>query len=333
MIGKIQRVPLREVWKHEALDLTCWLEENIDVISEQIGTPLSSAEREKGAGNFWVDLVAEDADGATVIIENQLERSDHDHLGKRITYLVAMDAKTAIWITPDPRPEHIAAVNWLNESTPASFFLFKLEAVRIGDSMPAPLLTRIVGPTPEGRAIGMKKMDMAGRVAEVYRFWTAFLEYAKERLPLFNGIQPAKTHFIQKTAGVSGLYYVFSTSKGEVNVELYIDRGNEDENLGILHQLMAKREEIETVYGGSLDWQELEGRRACRVRTTITTGGYASEEKAWPALFAEMVDRMNRTEKALASHVRVLKVGAASRVERAGAPFSGERTRSTGSRQ
>ena len=308
MIGKIRRVPLREVWKHEALDFTCWLEENIDVISEQIGTPLSSVEREKGAGNFWVDLVAEDADGTTVIIENQLESSDHDHLGKLITYLVAMDAKTGIWITPDPRPEHIAAVAWLNESTPAAFFLFKLEAVRIGDSVPAPLLTRIVGPTPEGRAIGMKKMDIAGRVAEVHRFWTAFLEYAKDRLPLFNGIQPARTYFIQKATGVSGLHYVFSTSKGEVNVELYIDRGDADVNLAVLRQLMANKEEIERVYGDSLDWQELEGRRACRVRTTITTGGYGSGESEWPALFAKMVDRMNRTEKALAPNVRSLKV-------------------------
>lgn len=119
MIGKIQRVPLRDVWKHEALDLTCCLEENIDVISEQIGISLKNVEREKGAGTFWVDLMAEDEYAATVIIENQLAKSDHDHLGKVITYLVAMEAKTAIWITPDPRPEHIAAVSWLNESTPA----------------------------------------------------------------------------------------------------------------------------------------------------------------------------------------------------------------------
>lgn len=307
-IGKIQRVPLREVWKHEAFDFTRWLEENIDVISEQIGTALITVEREKGAGEFWVDLVAQDANGATVIIENQLAKSDHDHLGKVITYLVAMEAKTAIWITPDPRPEHIAAVSWLNESTPASFFLFKLEAVRIDDSRPAPLLTRIVGPSPEGRAVGEQKTHMAARMDEVYRFWASFLEYAKDRLPLFRGIQPFRTNFIQKTTGVSGLYYLFSASKGEVNVELDIDLSDEAESLAVFERLLARRDQIEEVYGGSLDWQERPGKRMSRIRTTITTGGYASDETAWPALFAEMIDQMGRLERATAPQIRSLNL-------------------------
>lgn len=305
-IGKIQRVPLRDVWKHEALELTRWLEENIDVISEQIGTALTTVEREKGAGDFWVDLVAQDASGATVIIENQLARSDHDHLGKVITYLVAMEAKTAIWITPDPRPEHIAAVSWLNESTPASFYLFKLEAVRIGDSIPAPLLTRIVGPSPEGRAVGEQKIHMAARVDEVYRFWASFLEYAKERLPLFQDIQPFRTNFIQKTAGVVGLHYLFSANKGEVNVELDIDLSDEAESFAAFQRLLAERDTIEQVFGGELDWQERPGKRMCRIRTTITTGGYASDGAMLPALFNEMVDRMSRLERATAPYVRSL---------------------------
>lgn len=124
-IGKIQRLPLRDVWKHEALDLTCWLEENMDVISEQIDVTLTNVEREKGAGDFWVDLVAQDGNGDVVIVENQLERSDHDHLGKVITYLVAMEAKTAIWITPDRGPEHIKAVSWRNLSNGIKFFCFR----------------------------------------------------------------------------------------------------------------------------------------------------------------------------------------------------------------
>lgn len=308
MIGKIERVPLRDVWKHEALELTRWLEANIDVIAEQIGTTLSTVEREKGAGNFWIDLVAQDANGAAVIIENQLEQSDHDHLGKVITYLVAMEAKTAIWITPDPRPEHIAAVSWLNESTPASFFLFKLEAVRIGDSLPAPLLTRIVGPTPEGRAVGEQKIHMAARMEEVYRFWKAFLDYARDRLALFRDIQPCRTYFIQKTAGVSGLYYLLSTSKGEVNVELDIDMSDEAESLAIYNGLLAKRDQIEQACGGPLDWQERPGKRMSRIRTTITTGGYASDQAGWSSLFDEMIDRMARLENAFDPHIRTLKV-------------------------
>ncbi|MBA3013900.1 MAG: DUF4268 domain-containing protein, partial [Desulfobulbaceae bacterium] len=131
MIGKLRRVPLRDVWKHEAIDFTKWLQDNIDVLSEVVDLNLSNPESEQAAGAFSVDLVAEDESGNPVIIENQLEKSDHDHLGKILTYLVAMAAKTAIWIVADPRPEHVSAITWLNESSSASFYLLKIEAIVI----------------------------------------------------------------------------------------------------------------------------------------------------------------------------------------------------------
>lgn len=127
MIGKIERVPLREVWRHEARDFTAWLQENLDVLNDLLDFTLVSAEREQSTGNFNVDLVAEDKGGNTVIIENQLAKSDHDHLGKVITYLAAVETKRAIWIVADPRPEHVGAITWLNESSSASFYLVKVE--------------------------------------------------------------------------------------------------------------------------------------------------------------------------------------------------------------
>jgi hypothetical protein len=130
MIGRLQRVPLREVWKHEAHDFTQWLEQNIDVLNDVLDFTLVNVEREKKTeSTFSVDLVAESEDGATVIIENQLEKSNHDHLGKLITYLTAMQAKAAIWIVSEPRPEHVAAIAWLNEVAGADFYLLKIEAV------------------------------------------------------------------------------------------------------------------------------------------------------------------------------------------------------------
>ena len=103
-IGKLQRVPLREVWKHEAYDFTQWLQENIDVLNAALNLNLINVDREQAAGSFSVDLVAEDEGGGTIIIENQLEKSNHDHLGKLITYLTAMAARAAIWIVSEPRP-------------------------------------------------------------------------------------------------------------------------------------------------------------------------------------------------------------------------------------
>ena len=147
LVQKIQRIPLRKAFPHEARDFTRWLEENIDVLNDCLDITLTNAEREQSAGDFSVDIVAEDESGGKVIIENQLEKSNHDHLGKVITYLVAMEAKAAIWIVADPRPEHISAITWLNESSSADFYLLKLEAIQIADSDPAPLITLIVGPS------------------------------------------------------------------------------------------------------------------------------------------------------------------------------------------
>ncbi len=163
MIQKISRIGLREAFKREAADFTRWLQENLDILNDVIDLNLSNAEREKIAGDFNVDLVAEDEAGNKVIIENQLERSNHDHLGKLITYLVAVEAHTAIWIVSNPRPEHVSAIAWLNESSSASFYLLKLEAITIGDSPPAPLLTLIVGPSEEAKAFGEAKKEFSER--------------------------------------------------------------------------------------------------------------------------------------------------------------------------
>ena len=116
--------------KHEALDFTTWLQENLDVLNDTVDVSVSTARGEQTAGDFSVDLVAEDVAGDLVVIENQLERSDHDHLGKLLTYLVAIGAKKGIWIVADPRPEHVRTISWLNESSSASFYLLKVEAIR-----------------------------------------------------------------------------------------------------------------------------------------------------------------------------------------------------------
>lgn len=305
MIGRIIRVPLREVWRHEALDFTTWLEENIDILSETIGMTLENAMREQSAGDFSVDLVAEDGNGNPVIIENQLEKSDHDHLGKIITYLTAIGAKTAIWIVRTARPEHIAAISWLNESSSASFYLIQVEAIRIGDSPPAPLLTLIVAPSEEGRAIGEQKKEMVEREKKRYEFWTQFLDYSKGKMKLFSNTSPTYHHWIGSGAGVSGLSYNFKITKKNVAAELYIDKGKEadKDNLKIFHQLIDHKEAIEKDFGGELMWEELPGRRACQIKT-ILQGGWTDDQEIWQGTFEPMVQTMNRLESALKPYIK-----------------------------
>jgi hypothetical protein len=200
IIGKLERVPLREVWKHEAQDFTQWLQQNIDVLNNALDLSLVNVDREQATGSFSIDLVAEDEGGGTVIIENQLEKSNHDHLGKLITYLTGMGAKAAIWIVSDPRPEHVAAITWLNETGSASFYMVKVEAVRIGSSPAAPLFTLIVGPSDEAEEVGQTKKEIAERYGIRKRWWTQLIERSAKfrnctptlRLVNTHGSEPAR---------------------------------------------------------------------------------------------------------------------------------------------
>ena len=309
MIEKLQRVPLREVWKHEALDFTRWLEENIDVLNDVLDFNLVSAEREQSAGVFNVDLVAEDEAGNPVAIENQLEKSNHEHLGKLITYLTAIEAKTAIWIVADPRPEHVRAISWLNESSAASFYLLKVEAIKIGDSPPAPLLTKIVGPSEESREVGDKKKELAERDIFRQRFWTTLLERAKARTKLHANISPGHYSWIGTSAGKHGLQLNYVVRKHDAHVELYIDRGKESEkeNKEIFDQLAKSKDSIEKAFGEPLEWERLEGKRACRIRKLLGLGGY-QDEASWPEIQEAMIDAMVRLAKALKPHIARLKV-------------------------
>ena len=310
MIGKISRVPLRTVWKHEAYDLTQWLQDNIDVLNDVLDLNLSNPEREQSAGTFNIDIVAEDEAGNPVIIENQLEKSDHDHLGKVITYLVAMGAKAAIWIVANPRPEHIAAITWLNESSAAGFYLLKIEAIQIGDSPPAPLLTVIVGPSEEGKEVGKAKKEMAERYIIREKFWTQLLNNSKQKTKLHANISPTQHSWLGTSAGKQGLGYNYGLRKNEAQVELYIDRGKEKgkENKEIFDQLNSKKAEIEKVYGEGLNWERLEGKRACRISKRITMGGYRDEEEKWPQIHEAMVDSMIRLSKSLKPHIAKLSI-------------------------
>ena len=306
-IGKLEHVPLRELWKHEERGFSAWLADNLQILADTLGLRLSDAQRSVTAGSFTVDLVAED-DAGRVIIENQLEATDHDHLGKILTYLTNLDAKTAIWITKNPRPEHVRAVTWLNETTPddISFYLVQIAAYRIADSQPAPLFTVIAGPSPEGKGFGRQKKDMAERHVLRLKFWESLLSRAKEKGVLTHSSRsPVKNGWIAAGAGKSGLsfnYVIWKEDEG--GVELYIDTGDATENKKIFDALYAKKDQIERAFGGPLNWERLDGKRASRIRETIRKGGLSSGETIWPSIQDEMIDAMRRLDKALRPQIK-----------------------------
>ena len=306
-IDKIQRVKLRDVWKHEAIDFTVWLENNIDVVNECVGLNLGSVRREKNAGDFNVDLVAEDESGNLVIIENQLEKSNHDHLGKLITYLTVLEAKAAIWIVSEPRPEHVRAIAWLNDCRAASFYLVKVEAIRIGNSPAAPLLTLITGPSEEATEVGDTKKEIAERHIQRKKFWTALLALARNQTKLHSGISPGIYNWVGTSAGVQGLAFNYAVRQHDAQVELYIDRDKEtgEDNRTILDKLQANKDSIEKEFGNPLLWETLDEKRACRIRYIVNVGGWQDEEN-WPQAHEALVNAMIRLEKALRPHLKNL---------------------------
>ena len=313
-IGKLKRPPLREVWEDEAQNFTPWLKDNIEVLNEvleheEIDLYLSEAKIEQDAGDFSVDLIAKADSGDIVVIENQLEKSDHDHLGKLITYLTAYSAKNAIWINSYPRPEHVKAINWLNESTNVSFYLFKLEAIKIGESDCAPLLTLIVGKDPE--KIEQQNDNIPERDKIRYEFWDGLLKLAKVNTDLHANISPQSGSYVSAGAGKAGLYYQYDILMHAAKVELYIDFGNRyrRKNKRIFDDLFENKAKIEADFGAELEWQRLDGKRACRIMKTFErNGGYRDERTKWPDIQNAMIDAMIRLEKALKLHINELRI-------------------------
>ena len=302
MVGRLEKVDLRKVWIKEAKDFTTWLENNLDILSEHVGFDLSPLEREKAAGTFSADIFAEGPNGDTVVIENQLEKTDHDHLGKLITYLSNLESKTAIWITSNPRPEHITAINWLNEISPSdtSFFLVKVEAYKIGDSEPAPLFTAICAPSEEAKQIGAQKQHLAERHLMRLEFWKQLLEKAKSKTNLHSNVSPSKDNWITAGAGKSGMGWSYSITMDKGSVELFIDRGpdKKDETDKIYGKIFEDGKKIQDQFGEPLIWDKVEGRRVCRIKSLSEAGGL-NDSDSWDQIQEDMIERMIRLEKSL----------------------------------
>jgi hypothetical protein len=310
-ITKITRIRAKDVWQYEDRDLTPWLCDNIDVIGDVIGIQLTNAFREQTTGSFNVDIKAEDMEGNIAIVENQFGNSDHDHLGKLITYLSSFEAKTAIWIVENPRTEHVNAINWLNEgSNGCKFFLLKLEAIQIGESAPAPLLTKIVGPSKESLDLGQVKKEDAERYNLRYGFWEQFLARAKKNgLTSFSAISPSKDAWVGAATGIRGMQYVAWVNQHTMRIELRIDRGkgSEEENLKILNELKTHSAEIEKTFGEELQWADLEGYRVCSIRKDYDDGGYKNDEASISNLTEKLVNAMILLEKATKPYIGKFK--------------------------
>ncbi len=256
---------------------------------------------------FEVDLLAEGPNGDYVVIENQFGKSDHDHLGKLVTYLTNYEAKTALWICEDPQPEHIEAIDWLNKNTPpdVAFYLIRLEVFQIENSPPAPHFSIVSQPSKQIKEAGAMTGELAERHVKRLEFWRQLLEKSREKTDLFSNVSPSKECWLTTGAGKSGLGYVYVILMDSARIELYIDTGDANKNKKIYDELHKKKQEIETDFGEELEWQRLDDKRASRIAKIVTNRGLKDIDD-WPSIQDKMIDAMVRFEKALTKHVRQL---------------------------
>jgi len=308
MVGKLESVPLREIWAHEAGDFTSWLFDNIDILNEQLGLELIPVEKEKPVGSFNVDILAEDSSGRQAIIENQLEKTDHDHLGKIITYFSNLNAKIGIWISPSPRPEHVAAVEYLNQVVPedTKFYLIRLQAYRIGNSEPAPQFTIEAGPSEQLTAVGVVKKESAHRDKQQYKFFEQLLNRCNEKTNLFSNVSPkGYQNWINSGAGKSGLVWLLAIMKKSGKVDLFLNAADGEVNRTRFEFFEKRKIEIERAFESSLIWDFKEGRKQHYIRSISNIGGLEDEEK-WPEIHQDLITRLIKLERALRNHIKEL---------------------------
>lgn len=256
-LGKLQRVDLRTAWKHEALDFTRWLvqEENLAELSDEIGIEIESPQTEVIVGSFHADILAEDQDGNKVIIENQLEPSNHDHLGKLITYASGLQAKTIIWIVEEVRDEHKQAIDWLNLHTDAdtSFFVIKMELWKIGDSLAAPKFQIVSKPNDWTRAV--KTSTGGGQPSDTkllqLQFWSRFREFvgSTETSLRLQSPRPQQWYNLAVGSSMAHVAVTVNTQDKTLGCELYIKREKR-----LFFALAANKEAIERECGEALEW-------------------------------------------------------------------------------
>ena len=293
-LGKLQEVDIRKLWNHEQYDFSEWLSkpENLEQLNDVIGLTLSEVEKEVYVGSYRCDLVGiDETTGDKVIIENQLETSNHDHLGKIITYASGLDAKVVVWIVKEAREEHRSAIEWLNNNTSEkiNFFLIEIHAYQIGDSLCAPKFEIVE--KPNGFIKNAKTQSGSGDYnksqGERIEFWTRLNEILVERGKPFNVRKATSDHWYDVAIGRSGVHVSMTlvNKEGVVGIELYI---SEDKDL--FDKLYAQKDEIEEKLGLHPYWQRLDGKKASRILYRMP-GLNFDDHSNYDQLINEMIDK------------------------------------------
>lgn len=292
-LGKLEEVDIRKVWPHEQYDFSKWLatEENIKELGDALNLSLTDVETEKFVGNYRCDILCKDEiTGKMVLIENQLEPTNHDHLGKIITYASGLDAAVVVWIVASARDEHASAIEWLNKHTDdeISFFLMEVHAYKIGDSDPALQFKIIEQPNDFVKIVKAvsKNSDMNESQKNRLEFWTQFNEVVDSQGKPFNKRKATTDPWYNVAIGSSdaSISIDLVNKEHKIRVSLWIN-----DNKDIFDALFQRKDEIETALGFGLEWNRLDNKKASYICTYIKGLDFKKQDN-YPMLMEQIVD-------------------------------------------
>lgn len=304
-LGKLEKVKdLRSVWKHEANDFTKWLskEENLNTLGDEIGIDIELMATEARVGSFSTDILAVEANSDNkIIIENQLEQTNHDHLGKIITYASGHDAKIIIWIVREAREEHRQAIDWLNEHTDEeiNIFLCRIELWKIGDSDIAPKFQIVSSPNNWTKTI-KRSLDneMSSTKMLLYNYWTKLTEEIDKNYPIFNSRKPRSSNYYDLAIG-SSLAHVSLTinTKSEVKCQIWIG-----DSKPLFDYLFESKDKIEEELGFELKWCRLDDYKSSTIGIIINSD--IRDESTWNKSIKWQLDNASKLYNVFSNRIK-----------------------------
>jgi len=303
-LAKLQKIDLRDVWSIE-LDFTNWLaqQENLDLLGEEIGVDIKLTKVEANVGNFKVDILAEEeSSGRKIIIENQLEDTNHDHLGKIITYASGYDAEIIVWVVRDVREEHQRAVEWLNEHTDekTGYFLIKVELWQIEGSKPAPKFDVLVSPNEWAKAIKVSPAggELSNTKLQQLDFWTKFKGFVRAKDTRIRLQTPRPQHWYDVSMGSSEAHVALTINSREnlLGCEIYISKNKE-----LFNFLQECKEEIEKEIGEQVEWVDAAVASRIKIKKEIPDLFSQSEAENY---FAWLYEKTTLFQKVFGRHFK-----------------------------
>ena len=312
-LGRLMKVDLREFFKDETRDFTPWLAEetNLELLGDTLGLDIELEDIEMRVGKFFADIVALDRNSnRTIIIENQLEKTNHDHLGKIITYASGKSAGIVIWICKTIQQEHRKSLDYLNDMSTEdySFFGIEMELWKIGDSEPAPKFNIVVSPNEWSKSVqasSSSSRTLTDTKILQKEFWTGLKDFLTENNTFLRMREPRPQHWYNFGIGKSkfGIALIIDTQKSEIRCCLNLYGNDAKKNFSFIHK---GKNDIENEVGSELRWREMEGSKMSQITLSQNVNGNVKDKENWEDCFVWYKDKAETFHKVFSPRIQNL---------------------------